>query len=80
MERIETAMLATINVNGDEQAAANDLRRYMEGYYPMPYEQLVERLGCCSGTAAACGEWLDRSRCTGVHHLILRFGADDQFA
>jgi len=78
VEQIETATLATINVNNDERAAANDLRRYMESYYSMPYEQLVRRLGCYSGTAAACGEWLDRFRHAGVRHLVLRFGADDQ--
>lgn len=80
VEQIETATLATINVNSDERAAAADLRRYMETYYSMPYERLTELLGCCSGSGAACADWLGGFRRVGVRHLILRFGADDQFA
>lgn len=80
VSQIEAATLATINVNSDERAAAADLRRYMESYYSMPYERLTELLGCCSGSGAACADWLGGFRRAGVRHLILRFGADDQFA
>lgn len=80
VERIETATLATINVNSDERVAAADLRRYMETYYSMPYERLTELLGCRGGSGAACADWLGGFRRAGVRHLILRLGADDQFA
>src|SRR5579875_601426 len=79
VDQIEAATLATVNVNSDERAAA-DLRRYMETYYSMPYERLTELLGCCSGSGAACADWLGGFQRAGVRHLILRFGADDQFA
>ena len=80
MEQIETATLATIDVNRVERAAANDLRGYMESYYSLPHEQLGERLGCCSGTGTACAEWLYGFQRAGVRHLIVRFDADSQFA
>jgi hypothetical protein len=61
-------------------ATVADLRRYMEAYYSMQYEQLAQRLGCCTGTGTACAGWLDGFRQAGARHLILRFGADDQSA
>ncbi|MGL6235470.1 MAG: LLM class flavin-dependent oxidoreductase [Segniliparus sp.] len=74
---ITPALYATVNINDDKQAAAEQLDGYMRAYYRQPLDAMSAIQAVCGGSAQECLDWLARYVEAGARHLILRIGSLD---
>ncbi|HET7876108.1 MAG TPA: LLM class flavin-dependent oxidoreductase [Methylomirabilota bacterium] len=72
------ALYATVRLDDETDLAQQAMRRFIEGYYGVPYESIAARQGCYAGTAKGCAEWLAGFVGAGARHLVLRFAGSDQ--
>lgn len=72
------AVYVTVNINSDRRQGESELRRFIEGYYSVPFEVMAARQGCMAGPAEECLKWLKSFITAGVRHLVLRFAGPDQ--
>lgn len=72
------ALYTTITIDDDAARAQAEMKAFLERYYLAPYDGLVKRQGCASGSLAAVLEWIAAFVAEGVEHVVLRFGSADQ--
>ncbi len=75
---VTPALYTTINIGPDPKAAEAEMRRFIEGYYGVPYEVISARWGHYAGSPEACLEWLGGFVEAGARHIVLRFAGADQ--
>lgn len=75
---VTPALYTTVALNPNARAAETELRRFVEGYYMVPYETIASRQGCYAGPPEGCVEWLRKFAEVGVRHVVLRFAGPDQ--
>lgn len=74
---IETAAYLTITVDERPGAAAEQLDRYMLGYYGVPGAVMAGVQACHTGTVDSAAEWVAAYAAAGARHLILRMGTPE---
>jgi alkanesulfonate monooxygenase SsuD/methylene tetrahydromethanopterin reductase-like flavin-dependent oxidoreductase (luciferase family) len=74
---IETAAYLTITVDDRPGAAAEQLDRYMLGYYGVPGAVMAGVQACHTGTVDSAAEWVAAYAAAGARHLILRMGTPE---
>ena len=74
---IETSAYLTVAVDDRPSVAAEQLDRYMLGYYGVPAAVMAGVQACHTGTVASAAEWVATYAAAGARHLILRMGTPE---
>jgi alkanesulfonate monooxygenase SsuD/methylene tetrahydromethanopterin reductase-like flavin-dependent oxidoreductase (luciferase family) len=74
------AAYVTLNIDDDVEAATDQMRAFVEGYYGERYEDHILTHAFCGGPAAECAAWLRAFLEAGTTTVIVRFSRPDQRA
>ncbi|MDA1127896.1 MAG: LLM class flavin-dependent oxidoreductase [Chloroflexi bacterium] len=76
--RLHKALYTTLNINEDKAQADREMRKFIEGYYNMPFETMSRSQSVFTGNIQEARDWLKGFINVGVQTLVIRFGSPDQ--
>jgi alkanesulfonate monooxygenase SsuD/methylene tetrahydromethanopterin reductase-like flavin-dependent oxidoreductase (luciferase family) len=77
IREITPALHATVNINGDQKKASEELDTYTRAYYRQSFEAMRQLQAFRGGSVDECLERPGRYVESGARHLILRIGSLD---
>jgi alkanesulfonate monooxygenase SsuD/methylene tetrahydromethanopterin reductase-like flavin-dependent oxidoreductase (luciferase family) len=72
---VTPAFYATVNVNPDAVAAAQELEHYVQGYYRNSLDAMAKIQAYGWGSAQQCADWLGGYVEAGARHIVIRIGS-----
>ena len=76
--RLHKALYTTLNINNDTAQADKEMRKFIEGYYNIPFETMARTQSVFTGNVSETQTWLRGFIDAGVETMVIRFGGPDQ--